>query len=262
MVKQLRIISGRAGTDGDTVKGIKKVAESGIGACELSFTHGVNMSVGKAKQIGEEVKDLKLSLSIHAPYYINLASSEKVKVEASKKRILDTCERAHYIGAKWVIFHAAYYMKLSKEECYNVVKKSIDEMQKVIKKNKWNVMLAPETTGKRSQFGSLDELIKLAKETGCAVCIDFAHILAREGKIDYDKVMPKVKKIKNKTAHFSGIEFTEKGERRHLITENKEIEKLIKALIKYEISIRIINESPDPLVDAIKTKKIIDKLVK
>ena len=255
----MKIISGRAGTDGDTIKGLKALAKSGLIACELPFTHGVNMGIPKAKEVGEVVKELKLDISIHAPYFINLASPEVEKRAASKKRILMTCERAHYIGAKFVVFHAAYYMKLSKEECYDAVKEAIIDMQKFIKQKKWNVMLAPETTGKATQFGNLDELIKLAKETGCAVCIDFAHLLAREGKIDYDEVMPKVKKIKEKTAHFSGINYGPKGERNHILTTTSEIKKLIAALKKYDISIRIINESPDPWKDALKTQKIIDK---
>ena len=72
--------------------------------------------------------------------------------------------------------------------------------------------------------------------------------------------MKKIKSIKEKTAHFSGIEYTEKGERRHIMTEERDIEKLLKALKKYNISIRIINESPNPILDSLKTKKILGKI--
>lgn len=256
-----KIISGPAGTGGDSIGGLKEIAKAGLKICEIEFTHGVNMNSEKAKEIGKLAKKLKIDLSVHAPYFINLASKEKEKIKASKVRILNSCKKGHYMGAKYIVFHAAFYQGRDPKKIYDMVKKEIKEMQKEIKKNKWNVMLAPETTGKPTQFGSLDELIKLAKETGCAVCIDFAHMLARTGKIDYDEVMPKIKKIKNKTAHFSGINFGPKGERNHIMTPTKEIEKLIKALKKYKISIRIINESPDPFGDAIKTQKIIDKLV-
>lgn len=254
-----KIISGPSGTGGDSIKGLKDIAAAGMKACELAFTHGVTMKNEKAKEVGKLAKELGLSISIHAPYFVNLASKEKEKVKASKKRILDTCERGHYIGAKFIVFHAAYYQGKDPEEIFQIVKKEILDMQKTIKKNKWGVMLAPETTGKATQFGSIDELIKLAKETGCAVCVDFAHILARDGKIDYDEIMPKVKKIKNLTCHFSGINYGPKGERNHILTEPKAIKELLGFLKKYKIDARIINESPDPFGDALKTQKIIDK---
>jgi len=123
---------------------------------------------------------------------------------------------------------------------------------------KFNVVLCPETTGKKSQFGSLDELVKLSKETGCGVCVDFAHLLARDGKVDYDDVLKKIKDVKEITGHFSGIEYSEKGERRHILTNEKDIEKLLKALKKHKINIAIINESPDPFGDAVKSKKILE----
>jgi len=253
-----KILLGPAGSSGlGNEEGLKKCSELGLEAMEVEFTYGVRMKNEEAKRIGELAKKLKISLSVHGPYYINLNSEEKEKISASKKRILDSCERAYYLGAKYVVFHAAYYGKKSREETYKIVKEAILDMQKKISKNKWDVILCPETTGKGKQFGDLDELIKLSKETGCGICIDFAHLKARyNGKIDYDKVCRKVKGIKIKTAHFSGIEYTEAGERRHLITKDSDIKELLSYLKKYEISIRIINESPDTFLDCMKSKKI------
>jgi len=257
-----KILLGPAGSAGlGNEEGIKRCKELGLEAMEVEFTYGVKMNNEEAKKIGELAKKLDISLSVHAPYYINLNSEEKAKIAASKKRILDSCERAHYLGAKYVVFHAAYYGKKSKDETYKIVKEAILDMQKTITKNKWNVILCPETTGKAKQFGDLDELIKLSKETGCGICIDFAHLKARYyGKIDFDEVCEKIKNIKNKTAHFSGIEYTEAGERRHIITKEAEIKELLSCLKKHEISIRIINESPDPFGDCVKSRKIREEM--
>jgi len=257
-----KILLGPAGSSGlGNEAGLNETKRLGLDAMEIEFTYGVKMKNEEARRIGGIAKKLDISLSVHAPYYINLNSEEKAKIYASKKRILDSCERAHYLGAEFVVFHAAFYGKKSKEETYNIVKKSILEMQETIRKNKWNVLLCPETTGKGKQFGDLDELIKLSKETGCGVCIDFSHIKARNnGKIDYDEVCKKIKNIKHRTAHFSGIEYTEAGERRHLITEAKDIKELLSYLKKYEISIRIVNESPDPFGDSVKSKRILEEL--
>ena len=257
-----KILLGPAGSAGlGNEAGLEECKKLGLDVMEIEFTYGVRMKNEEAKKIGELAKKLGISLSVHAPYYINLNSEEKEKISASKKRILDSCERAHYLGAKYVVFHAAFYGKKSKEETYDIVKKEILEMQKEIEKNGWDVILCPETTGKGKQFGDLDESIRLSKETGCGICIDFSHLKARNnGKIDYDEACKKIKNIKLKTAHFSGIEWTEAGERRHLITEAKDIKELLSHLKKYEISIRIVNESPDPFGDAVKSRKILASL--
>ncbi len=253
-----KILLGPAGSSGlGNEEGLKKCRELGLEAMEVEFTYGVKMKNEEAKRIGELAKKLNISLSVHAPYYINLNSEEKAKIHASKQRILDSCERGHYLGAKFIVFHAAFYGKVSKEETYDAVKEAVLDLQKTIAKNKWDVTLCPETTGKAKQFGDLDELSRLAEETGCGVCIDFSHLKARyNGKIDYDEVCKKVKKIKIKTAHFSGIEYTEAGERRHIVTKESEIKELLSYLKKYEISIRVINESPDPFGDCMKSRKI------
>ncbi|MFH1380779.1 MAG: TIM barrel protein [Candidatus Omnitrophota bacterium] len=253
---------GPAGSGGlGNLSGVEKVKSVGLDAMEVEFTYGVNMSDGKASEIGALAKKLKISLSVHAPYYINLASLDKSKIAASKKRILMSCKKAHLLGAKYVVFHAGFYQNRSKNEIYDIIKRAMVDLCKSITLKKWDVALAPETTGKASQFGDLDELLRLRKETGCELCVDFAHLLAREGKVDYASVFRKLKGIKHLHAHFSGIEFTKKGERRHLVTEKKAIIDLLKHIIKQKIDVTIINESPDPLNDSLKTKLVVKSLL-
>ncbi len=256
------ILLGPAGASGmGSINALEKCKELGLKAMEIEFVYGVSMNNEEAEKIGEKAKKMGISLSVHAPYWINLNSAEKEKIKSSKKRILDSCERAHHLKAQYVIFHPAYYHKDSAEGVYEKVKEAVLDMQETIRKNKWNVILCPETTGKKSQFGTLEELIKLSKETGCGTCIDFAHLKARnKGKINLNLVCKKIKQVKHKTAHFSGIEYGEKGERRHVLTKEPEIKEIIKALVKHNISIRIINESPDPFGDSLKTKKALDKI--
>ncbi|MBU0535683.1 MAG: TIM barrel protein [Nanoarchaeota archaeon] len=249
---------GPAGTNGDSLNKLKVLKELGLDAVEMEFVRGVQMSNELAGKIGEENKKHGLVISVHAPYYINLASEDKAKIEASKKRILDSCERGHHMGAKYIVFHAAYYGKLSLEDCFQIVLKSVVEMQEVIKKNGWDVVLCPETTGKASQFGDLDELIRLVKETGCGICIDFAHLEARYAKeYNYIDVVRKIKRIEHKTAHFSGIEYTTKGERKHIPTDLGKAKKLLDALKKEKVDITIICEAPDTWGDALKMKKLL-----
>ena len=196
----------------EAVDVIKEYKDLGITAAEIPFTYVDYIKKKEdAKRIGEAAKKYNVSLSIHGSYFINLASNEEEKIAASKKRILSACEKAHYLGATHVVFHAGFYQGKDPEKVFQIIKKEVKELLEEIKKKGWKVKLAPEVTGKASQFGSLDELTRLAKETGCSFCVDFAHVYARDiGKIDYDSVFKKLKEFKHIHSHFTGIEYTQK----------------------------------------------------
>jgi deoxyribonuclease-4 len=251
---------GPAGSDGlGNLKGVQKVAEMGLDCMEVEFTYGVRMDLKTAQAVGALAKKNGILLSVHAPYYINLASDEKEKYAASRKRILDSCERAHALGARNVVFHAGFYQKRTAGQTYIKIKKAIGQMQKSIARKGWQVKLCPEITGKPSQFGSLTELLQLKKEIGCGITVDFSHLFARQqGEIDYAEILTKLPKRFH--AHFSGIEYGNKGERKHIRTTKKFFEPLAGALIKRGVDITIINESPKPYEDAIMMKKVINKL--
>ena len=251
-----QILIGPAGTGRSKEENFIELKNLDLDAAEIEFTYGVWMTKQQAEKIAELNKKLKLRLSIPAPYFINLNSEDKRKVRASKSRILKCCEIGNILRAKYIVFHPGFYQKSSKEETFKKIKQEIMKIQQEIKKRKWKTMLAPETTGKPSQFGSLKEILRLKKETGCYFTIDFSHLKARtNGKMGYDEMLEKIKSCKEIHCHFSGIEFTEKGERRHLVTPKKEIENLFSCLKKYSLNAIIINESPNPLGDAIKMKK-------
>jgi deoxyribonuclease IV len=245
----------------DVEKTFKLYKEKGIRAAEIPFTYGIFIKKKEeAEKVGNTAKKFDISLSIHAPYWINLNSKEKKKIEESKKRILDTCEVASWMGAGTVVFHAGFYGKDSKENTYQEIKKSMIEMQEVMKKKKWKVKLAPETMGKINVFGSAEEILKLVKETGCSFCLDFAHLHARSlGKENYKEIYEKFKHFPDLHCHFSGIVFGEKGEKMHKLTPKEEIEKLIRAIPSNK-EITIINESPSPVEDSITSLKIFNGL--
>ncbi|MCK5449483.1 TIM barrel protein [Candidatus Pacearchaeota archaeon] len=230
----------------------------GLKACEISFTHGAYIKEKEdSLKIGKVAKELGISLSIHAPYYINLNSKETEKIEASKKRILKCCEIAHYLEAKRVVFHPGFYSNMKSEEASINIKKSIIEMMTVIKK-KWDVELCPEIMGKVNVFGSIDEIADLVKDTGCGFCIDFAHVLARYGEHKFEEIK-KAFPQKKWHAHFSGIEYNEKGEKNHKKTDVKEWINFLNFLKKLDKDIIIICESPDPINDSIAGKSLTHK---
>lgn len=234
----------------EAVSNLEGYHKLGLRACEIAFTYGVYIKRKEdAEKIRKAAEKYDIELSIHAPYWINLNSDDREKVEASKKRILDSCEVGQWLGAKRVIFHCGFYEKKSREESYENIKARIIEMQKEIEKNKWHVKLAPETMGKVNVFGSVEEIARLAREIECDFCLDFAHILAREKRIDIKKIK-KLFPQKHWHCHFSGIEYGERGEKHHKKTEEEFWKKLLEILPKKK-RINIINESPSPVEDSV-----------
>ncbi|MDJ0721380.1 MAG: TIM barrel protein [Desulfobacterales bacterium] len=250
---------GPAGSDGRGYpKALAEIARLGLDCMEVAFTYGVRMKPEMAAAVGEQAAAHGIALSVHAPYYINLAAYEEEKIVASRQRILDSCHRAHLMGARCVVFHAGFYQKRSARETYRLIRDQILTLQAEIRRAGWDIDLCPEITGKPSQFGSARELLALMADTGCGLTVDFAHLLARQqGQIAYDALMPALPD--NLHAHFSGIEYTAKGEKKHLRLQPDDFRPLLEALRRHRKQATIICESPAPFEDAVMMKNMVDK---
>jgi len=230
-----KILFGPAGiatavADEGTAAGVFYCREVGLGAMEVEFVHGVNMKEDKTKAAGEVARKEQVRLSCHAPYYINMCAKEKPKIYASINYIVSTAQAAFWLGASPIVIHTGFYMERTSAECkklvYETYEKCLDEMEK---RKIGGVVLGAELTGKKSAYGDLDEIIDLAQHFGLKSVmpvIDYAHFHAREKQLktkeDYLAILERVERglgseaAKNFHCHFSGIEFTDKGERNHL----------------------------------------------
>lgn len=254
---------GPAGIGGtkEIPENLERYKKQGIKAAEIPFTYQIWIKDKKtASKIKDYAKKAEIELSIHAPYWINLNSKDRIKKQKSKKRILKCCRVADWMGIKKVVFHCGYYGGMSKEKAYINIKESILDIKENIRENKLNVKLFPEIMGKKNVFGSISEISRLVKETKCSFCIDLAHVLARYGNYKIEK-LKKAFPQKNWHCHFSGIEYGEKGEKRHIGTKKKEIKKLLEILPKNK-KITIINESPFPVKDSILSIKTLKSIKK
>lgn len=258
---------------GSTLDGIRRVSELGLNAMEVEFVRGVAMGNKMAEEVGELSRELKIDMSVHCPYYVNLCSVEKAKVKASKKRILDSAERASHMGAHVAVFHPGFYGAQTPEEAFERAESAVHDMlDKMKSKGIRGVTLGLETTGKMSAFGNLEELVELCRKVrGCAPVIDFSHIWARAaGKIDYSEVFEKLKplNLKHVHSHFAGMEWTPAkvpghgNERRHLPMKvgKPPFEPLAKEILKQKIDITIISESPVLELDSLVMKETFEKL--
>ena len=239
---------GSAGFNVDIAHFLK---ENRMKCAEIEFVRQIYLKKEeKIAEIKQAALSNRIQLSVHAPYYINLNSAEKEKVEKSKQRILECLKIGTWLMAYRVVFHPGYYSNFEKLETFEKIKAEILDIMKTAKEKNYTPKLAPETTGKINVFGSIEEISSLVENTGCEFCIDFAHILAREKDYNFKKIKEKFGKSKKWHVHFSGIEFGEKGEKRHKPTEKRELKKLLENLPdKNEIV--VINESPQAVEDSV-----------
>lgn len=247
-----------------TYDSLKNLAKLGLSAQEIEFVRGVYMGKEEARKVGDLAKKLGIRLSVHSPYYVNLASEDEKKRRESMQRIMDSAEIGHWLGAREIVFHPAYFGKMDKEKVFQITRDHIIGMMETISKNGWNVVLSPETTGKHSALGSLDETIRLVKETGCSFNIDFAHLYARNGgRIDYKEVLDRIHgqlKPKHIQCHFSNISWTSKGERNHeVLDHHPPFGPLAKEILRRRLDFTIISESPITWKDSLKMRGILEE---
>lgn len=252
-----------------TENGIEEVNKLGLGAMELEFVRSINITKQKAPSVKEVAEKNKVVLTCHAPYFINLNSLEKAKLKASKDRILNSARIASLCGAWSLCFHPGFYQKSTKEETYVRIRDAIKEISNTLKKENNKIWLRPETTGKESQFGNVDELLKISQEVDNVMpCIDFAHFHARtNGKYnsyeEFCEILEKIEKklgkngLENMHIHITGIAYGEKGEKHHLTLKESDLKykELLKALKHFKVKGVVISESPNIEEDALLMKK-------
>jgi deoxyribonuclease-4 len=251
----------------DSETGIERVKEVGLDCMELEFVRGVSMGEKKAALVKATAERNGIALTVHAPYYINLNSPEQAKVKASQKRILDSARIGALCGAASVAFHAGYYMGDSPKKTYRTIRKNLREIVRVCKSEGIRIQLRPETTGKRSQFGNLEEVLALSTDLdGVLPCIDFAHLHAYNGKMNsFEEFAEVLETIRRKLGaealddmhiHTSGIHFGDKGELKHLNLEESDLNyvALLRALKSFGVGGKLICESPDREADAVLMK--------
>lgn len=249
---------------GGVVEGIVEVKRLGLNAMEIEFVRKIFLDEKSALEVKSVASQLGVVLTVHAPYYINLNSSEESKVRASAERILESARIGYKAGAWSVCFHAGYYGESEASAVHERVKSTLKSIVATLRDEGVEIWVRPETTGKPSQYGSLEELLDLSSELEMVLpVVDFAHLHARKGGAlrgydDFARVLSAVEEklgrfgLDNMHIHVSGIEYGDKGEVRHLNLDEADLEyrQLVKALKDFNVKGVLISESPNLEGDA------------
>ena len=249
------LITGKGGYS----NAVQIIQDMNLDGMEIEFVHGVRMSDETRNFLKQVSVEKNLLFTAHGPFYINLNSKESDKIEASVQRIIETAQAASDFGGYSITYHAAFYMGADKETVYDRVKIQTQKILDILKENNIKIWIRPETTGKSTQWGDYEEIIRLSKEFDMVLpCIDFSHIHARTGGQynTYDEFCKVLERIgtelgefalNNFHAHLAGIEYTQKGEKRHLIFEESDMnyKDLLKALKSFDVKGALVCESPN-----------------
>jgi len=230
-----------------------------------------------AESLGAEARKNDVLLSLHGSYYVNLCGKKEV-VEASKIRLVACATAANWMGAYVVVFHTGFYGRLEKsfafKTCVNALKDIVATINGLGIRN---VKLGPETMGKVFQLGSLDEVLTICEEVEqTQLVIDWSHMHARsQGRFrkvaDFRAVAEEVERrlgteaARTMHCHFSKIEYTDKGERRHRVLDEAvygpEFEMLAEVIAEFKMRPVMICETPLLDLDAVKMRDTYKKIV-
>ena len=241
-------------------EGFKVLDEMGLDGLELEFVRGVRISDSGR----EAVVSAKKVITAHAPFYVNLNSREEEKIEASVQRIIETAQTANELGGFSITFHAGFYLGQEAELVYKQIESQIKIITDTLDKFGNKIWIRPETTGKATQWGDLDEIVRLSKDFERVLpCVDFSHLHARYNGISntYDEFCAIFEKIgteigayalENFHAHIAGIEYGPKGEKKHLNLEESDFnyKDLLKAFKIFDVKGAVVCESPNIEDDA------------
>ena len=250
------------------------VKEKGLSCFEYSFGRGVNLTTERAISIGRAFKSADVEISVHAPYYINFANPDDEMAEKSYTYVLQSAEKVKLMQGKRVVFHPASQGKMKREQAVDLTETRLKILRdKIYEKGYQDLIFCPETMGKIGQIGTIEEITRFCKIDKIYVpAVDFGHVNAREcGSLKtendfYDRLKYMVdelgyEKMKHFHIHFSKIEYSAKGEVRHLTFEDDhygpEFEPLSNAIKKLSLEPFIICESAGTQdIDALKMQKI------
>jgi deoxyribonuclease-4 len=228
-----------------------------------------------AQKLGEEARKNDVKLSMHGSYFVNLSGKKEV-VEASKRRLIACATAADWMGAYVVVFHTGFYGKFEKDYAFKTCLTALKEISAEMKSLRLKVKLGPETMGRKFQVGTLEEILTINQEVeGTQLVIDWGHLHAlHQGTLkkveDFRVIAEKVEQtlgteaLRSMHCHFSKIEFSSQGEKRHHTLDEErygpEFRMLAEVIIDFGMHPTMICETPILDIDARKMQATLKEI--
>jgi deoxyribonuclease IV len=244
---------------GGTPLAIAHARALGLDHLEIAWVQSVRVSDETCAEIKAAAAKHKITLSIHAPYFINLNSQTSELMGKSDERLLLAARKGFLAGARDIVFHPGSYHNQPPAQVYQRAKQKLLELTAILRAEGVDVLLRPETMGKSAMFGNLEEVVELSREVkGVMPAIDFAHLHARTGKNnsypEFEAMLKLVEQglgragLESLHIHLSGIDYGPKGEKSHMPLNEADMDyrALLQALLDCGGRGAIAVEAPDP----------------
>jgi deoxyribonuclease-4 len=260
---------------GGSVGAILRIRELGLSALELGWVNAVRISEQSCQAIQAASQAQDVRISVHAPYFINMNADDE-EWPKSRRRLMDAAHFGNLAGATDIVFHPGSYFGHPADMVLPKVVQRLGDCMVELRAAGNSVILRPETMGKSAMLGSLEDTLRMAQEVpGVEPCLDFAHLHARPGNgsmnshQEWRQVLTTYANILGQEAlhrlhiHLSGIEYSPKGERKHLplAEADLDLKVLFRALHEFGCQGRILCESPEMEEDALKMQVIYSEIV-
>jgi deoxyribonuclease-4 len=230
----------------------------GLDAYEYEAGNGLAASPAMLAAVGKAAKEKGVKMSFHTPYFISLSGVVEEKRLNSIRYIRESLDAAHLLGADTIVIHTGSAAKISRDEAMRLAADTL--VRTLSEVETYGIKLGLETMGKKNQLGTLDEVLELCRiDSAFVPVVDFGHLNARDlGNVfvsadDYMRVFEKIEKAcgasvaENLHCHFSKIEWTAQGEKKHLTFDDDvygpNFEPLVDTIVKHSLSPTIICES-------------------
>lgn len=265
-----RLLFGTSGVPESSPKhtseaGILQSRALGLDCMEMAMVQKVTMGPATAAKVKAIAERERVALSIHAPYYINLNSQDPQKLIDSQGRILAAARAGDLCGARNIVVHMGFYHTNTSAETTEIIYRNLKPVVEQLQAEGSPSIVRPETMGRLSQWGDLDEVLDLcAALPGVLPCLDFAHLYARHqgGYNTYTEFLAVLDRLAVRLGraalndmhiHVSGIEYGQRGEVRHLTFAESAFNyrDCVRALRDRDCKGLVIGESPDRERDAI-----------
>lgn len=252
--------------------------ELGLNGYEIECGRGVRISEAAVRDLPKLAEEHGIYVTLHAPYFISLSSVEEEKRINSVNYILESAKAAKSVGARKIVVHSGSCSKMTRAEATYLAKQTLKLAQKSLDDNGLSdIIICPETMGKINQLGTLEEVLELCTvDERFLPTVDFGHLNARtlggiKSREDYAKMLDLIEnelgheRLSNMHVHFSKIEYTNGGEKRHLTFADKQYgpqyEPLMEEIHKRGLELSIICESDGTQAeDAAEMKKYFESL--
>lgn len=254
------------------------LAELGLNGYEIECGRGVRISESTINELPRIAAKNGIYVTLHAPYFISLSSVEEEKRQKSVSYIVESARAAKSVGARKIVVHSGSCSKMTRAEALYLASGTLKRAQEALDDNGLSeIIICPETMGKINQLGTLEEVIELCKiDDRFLPTVDFGHLNARtlggiKSREDYAKMLDLIdnelghERLSNMHIHFSKIEYTNGGEKKHLTFADKQFgpcfEPLMEEINARNLSPSIICESDGTQAeDAAEMKKYYENL--